>query len=547
MSVVRHQVCMLTFAAAVLVLVQNAVAASVVVGTPPGFAAGTTGGGDAKPEYPTTTDELEKLLSDDQPRVIVLKQNFTFIGTVGSTTEKGCRAKNALDCIAKNSGFEPQDTITTSFSTCDGESVDVTYDKAAKTPLIIASDKTLVGEGTNGVLDGRGIEITGSNVIVQNIHITNLNPHLVWGGDGISLNGDDDNPPTGVWIDHVKVSSVGRQMVVVNFCGAQSVTISNCDFDGNTKYSSSCDGRHYWGFMFIGKKTTLSFLNNYIHKTSGRSPKIGATTDPTETVVVHAANNYFEDNSGHAFDVSTSGYVLAEGNYFESVKTTIAESTDGNFLVPDSAGDCTASIGRDCELNVLTESGELTGKSEEAASTKIGEYKKEIGGYSVVAASKFSPSSSNFGVGDLGGGVAQTSDSSGSPATPTSGSETETTSANGSSGGPATSSSGSKPAEDNETQAATPSPENNETPATTPSTEDNEAPAATPSPEDNETSPASHETEQTTQGATEAPSTDAPSTANEASSDNMPGTVVPYTDTDSVTQLSLDAPNSNRS
>ncbi|RLN44757.1 hypothetical protein BBJ29_008328 [Phytophthora kernoviae] len=361
------------------------VATSVVAGAPTGFTAGTTGGGDIDPVYPTTTDELATYLSDDQPRVIVLKQNFSFIGTEGSTTEQGCRSKGSLDCIAKKNGYEPQDTITTSFSTCDGTSLDVTYDKAAKTPMIVASDKTLVGEGTNGVLDGRVIEITGSNVIVQNIHITNLNPHLVWGGDAISLNGDDANPPTGVWIDHVKVSSVGRQMVVVNFCGAQGITISNSDFDGNTKYSSSCDGRHYWAFLIIG----------------------GGTAG--DIVVIHAANNYFHDCSGHAFDVGTSGYVLEEGNYFESVKAPNQDGLDGKNFVPDSVSDCQANIDRDCELNVLVESGTLTGNSEDAVATQIGNYKTEIGGYSVAAASKFSVSSSNFGVGDLGGGVAQTS------------------------------------------------------------------------------------------------------------------------------------------
>ncbi|KAG2511715.1 hypothetical protein JM16_008152 [Phytophthora kernoviae] len=423
MPFVSRRVCTLTCIVLILALVQKslAVATSVVAGAPTGFAAGTTGGGDIDPVYPTTTDELATYLSDDQPRVIVLKQNFSFIGTEGSTTEQGCRSKGSLDCIAKNNGYEPQDTITTSFSTCDGTSLDVTYDKAAKTPMIVASDKTLVGEGTNGVLDGRGIEITGSNVIVQNIHITNLNPHLVWGGDAISLNGDDANPPTGVWIDHVKVSSVGRQMVVVNFCGAQGITISNSDFDGNTKYSSSCDGRHYWAFLIVGKKTTMSLVNNYIHMTSGRSPKIGGGT-AGDIVVIHAANNYFDDCSGHAFDVGASGYVLAEGNYFESVKAPNQDGLDGNFFVPDSASDCQANIDRDCELNVLEESGTLTGNSEDAVATQIGNYKTEIGGYSVAAASKFSVSSSNFGVGDLGGGVAQTSGLSGTAATSSSGS-----------------------------------------------------------------------------------------------------------------------------
>ncbi|KAG3238180.1 hypothetical protein PI124_g16851 [Phytophthora idaei] len=178
--------------AVVLSLVQHELAAtaSIVTGVAPGFAAGTTGGGDTKPVYPTTVKELATYLSDAEPRVIVLNKEFTFIGTEGSTTESGCRPTNNQQCVAKNNGFKGQDAILMNGDTamqqtggCDsgGKSIDVTYDNAAKAPLAIASDKTLVGEGTKGVLNGKGLIISGSNVIVQNIHITNLNPHLVWG------------------------------------------------------------------------------------------------------------------------------------------------------------------------------------------------------------------------------------------------------------------------------------------------------------------------------------------------------------------------------
>ncbi|EEY54976.1 pectin lyase, putative [Phytophthora infestans T30-4] len=258
------------------VLTRNAIIqASSVTGTPPGFAIGTTGGGNATAVYPTTASELASYLGDNEPRVVVLNHEFDFTNTEGSTTEEGCRPKNNLDCIDKKNGFQGQDAIQPSFSKCDGSTVNVTYDKAAITPLIIGSNKTLVGEGTKGVLNGKGIMVTGSNVIVQNIHITNLNPHVVWGGDAITIRGNGNTAPKGIWIDHVKVSSVGHQMVAINFSGATGVTISNSDFDGTTKYSSSCDGRHCWGFLILGKQTEMSLLGNYMHKMSGRFPKIG--------------------------------------------------------------------------------------------------------------------------------------------------------------------------------------------------------------------------------------------------------------------------------
>ncbi|GMF64495.1 unnamed protein product [Phytophthora lilii] len=373
---------------------------SGVVGTATGFAAGTTGGGNAEPVYPANIKELANYLSDDEPRVVVLKQEFDFIDSEGSTTEKGCRPRNNIDCLAKKNGFEGQDTIQTDFSQCDGTAIDVTYDKAAITPMPIGSNKTLIGEGTKGVLNGKGILIKGSNVIVQNIHITNLNPKLVWGGDAIGFSGDDKAPPTGIWIDHVKISNIGRQMVVTHFSGAAGVTISNSDFDGSTKYSSSCDGHHYWGFLILGKKTEMSLLGNYIHKTSGRSPKIGGHDG--ETSVVHAANNFFDDNTGHAFDVAAGGYVLAEGNYFNSVKTPNQPDPKGSIFIPTAAGDCKASIGRDCEVNVLADSGTFTSSAEDAATKQISTFKTQIGGTKVAAAAKFSVATGNFGVGGLG-------------------------------------------------------------------------------------------------------------------------------------------------
>ncbi|GMF18378.1 unnamed protein product [Phytophthora fragariaefolia] len=63
----------------------------------------------------------------------------------------------------------------------------------------------------------------------------------------------------------------GRQFLTTNMASTDSMTISNSYFDGNTDYSASCDGHHYWSFIFYGT-TRFSMLNNYIH---GTSPKIG--------------------------------------------------------------------------------------------------------------------------------------------------------------------------------------------------------------------------------------------------------------------------------
>ena len=62
----------------------------------------------------------------------------------------------------------------------------------------------------------------------------------MWGGDAIALAGTDN-----VWIDHVKISLIGRQFLVAGPEASGRVTVSNGDFDGRTRWSGSCDGRHY--------------------------------------------------------------------------------------------------------------------------------------------------------------------------------------------------------------------------------------------------------------------------------------------------------------
>uniref|UniRef100_A0AAV1TJT0 pectin lyase n=1 Tax=Peronospora matthiolae TaxID=2874970 RepID=A0AAV1TJT0_9STRA len=385
-------------------------AGSLVSGAAYGFATGTTGGGDAKPVYPKTNKELETYLSDAEPRVIVLNKEFTFIKTEGSTTESGCRPESQQKCLAKKNDFKGQDAIKVLVSTSSDqnggcsigdEMVQVTYDKAARTALTVASDKTLVGEGTKGVLNGKGILISGSNVIVQNIHITNLNPHLVWGGDAISIGQND--APKGIWIDHVKISNIGRQMLVVNYSGATGITVSNTDFDGNTKFSASCDSHHYWSILLYGKRTEVSLLGNYIDHTSGRSPRVGGHGD--DTVVVHAANNFFSEISGHAFDVDKGGYVLAEGNYFASVAST-NQGKSGSMFAPTAANDCKAVIGRACSVNVFKSSAPLKGCTGDAVSSQFTSLKKYIASYKAGLATQFAEASGNFGIGELKDAVA---------------------------------------------------------------------------------------------------------------------------------------------
>ncbi|GMF37689.1 unnamed protein product [Phytophthora lilii] len=199
-----------------------------------------------------------------------------------------------------------------------------------------------------------------------------------------------------VWLDHVKISNIGRQMIATNTASVKSLTISNCEFDGSTQYSATCDGNHYWTFLFLGTQTQVSLINNFVHNTSGRSPKVGGSS------VIHAANNYWYSNSGFSYDVVENGNVLLEGNFFES--TAIPNKHDaetvGAIIVPSSSTQsaCKSTLGRNCVENTLVKSGKLTGNRESAALTNT---KKVASYYHPTSPKKLTNNNKNYGVGVL--------------------------------------------------------------------------------------------------------------------------------------------------
>ncbi|KAF2135745.1 polysaccharide lyase family 1 protein [Aplosporella prunicola CBS 121167] len=320
--------------------------AQSVTGKAEGFASGVTGGGDATPVYPADVDELKELLTSDDPQVIVLKEEFNFIGTEGTTTGKAC--------VNWGTGDACQQQLDTGSGCGDKDSVDATYDNAGKKPIDVTSNKTLLGEGSNGVIRGKGLRFraNATNIIVQNIKITELNPKYVWGGDGLSFDESDL-----IWIDHVTTSETGRVHYVFGHGANSRIELSNNFINGSTPYSTACDGYQYWGMELVGADDQITFRNNYLYKGSGRSPALSGST------LFHACNNVWDDNNGHAIEGDTNGQGLFEGNAFIDVKTVADDTTwAGNgqlFSSPDATTNkkCEEFIGRACVENKLENSG----------------------------------------------------------------------------------------------------------------------------------------------------------------------------------------------
>ncbi|GAB1528343.1 hypothetical protein RhiTH_011537 [Rhizoctonia solani] len=334
---------------AIALLAANNVAA---VGTPFGYATGTTGGNSAAQAIPTSAAQLKSWLEDNVTRNILLDRTYDFTDTEGNVSGKVCKSWTCSP--------NPQLMLDRGSGCGSSASTTATYKKAGTSAIKVKSNKTIVGKGTSGWMQvkGKGLKLSNvSNVIIQNIRISDINPQYVWGGDAIYI----DNSSK-IWIDHNYFKNVGRQFIVTGFDPAKQVTISNNYFDGQSTWSTGCDQHHYWALLFAGNGDQITFARNYMYFTSGRGPHIGGTDGYTLTL--HMYNNYFNDITGHAIDADTGSKILIEGNYFNKVKTPSTGSTKGAAFAPTSSSmnsQCSGSLGRNCVSNTLAGgSGSLT-------------------------------------------------------------------------------------------------------------------------------------------------------------------------------------------
>jgi len=186
-----------------------------------------------------------------------------------------------------------------------------------------------------------------SNIAIRNLTITNINPQIVWGGDALNIDNADR-----IWIDHVRVSLIGRQCFVTGFGTASNVTLSWNEFDGRTPFSATCNGSHYWLMLNAGDGDTITMSNNWIHNTSGRGPHAGHVT-------MQFINDFYDTVPGHAADPSIDSALLYEGTYFRNVTTAIGGSADAAFAplggtVASTNTACQAALRRPCTANVVS-------------------------------------------------------------------------------------------------------------------------------------------------------------------------------------------------
>ncbi|MGC4064978.1 MAG: hypothetical protein QM784_10110 [Polyangiaceae bacterium] len=339
---------------------------------PYGFGAAVTGGDGGAIVTVSTPSALAAAVTGNTAKIIQVTGTIDFTGTEGTKSNTCC------DVVTCSNG--QSQIITDDLGACNGKTTfGCTYDAAGTSPLKVGSNKTIIGIGPNATIKGKGFALTGgvSNIIIRNLTITNLNPRVVWGGDAITLSGASK-----VWIDHNRISLIGRQFIVSGFEPATNVTFSYNEFDGNTPYSSNCDGTHYWTMLFAGSQNTMTVMNNWIHHTSGRGPHAGGTSPVNQYVYAQFVNDYYQNVTGHAADPATNANLFYEGTFFQSVKTPFV-TTDGGISyapvasnVSSTASACSSALGRSCVANA--NSTTTTFPLNAQALTAMGTYKSAM-------------------------------------------------------------------------------------------------------------------------------------------------------------------------
>lgn len=276
--------------------------------SPSGFAAQsgsdglstTTGGGNATAQTVTSCSALNTALRSTSAAVIHIPNNTTIDCRTSARTQVACP-------IACPSYQDPGKTfyrVPVGTQTCTelGASSNATVNRTRnETSLKVASNKTLLGLGSNVKILGGSLDLSNArNVILRNFTLENINPGLIEAGDGVTLNNSSH-----IWIDHVRFNLISDGYVDVK--NSSNVTLSWNHFNGYN--TAVCGNQHHYTNAVDNSQVT--FHHNFWDRASGRNPKLDGVSTRA-----HLYNNYWLNITYFAINVNAAAQAKVEGNYF---------------------------------------------------------------------------------------------------------------------------------------------------------------------------------------------------------------------------------------
>lgn len=296
-----------------------------------GFGASTTGGESGEIVIATDSASVRKALQSKGAKTILIPEGTydfrIFKDAVADAKARGWTwCKGTCGSNDKNSGNTFY-RISFTENSCSGLSENVTPVTAAdglkswNNWITTSADKSLIGMGRGANLRGAAINPRswedGHNNIYRNLALYDVNPHLVEAGDGLSVDGADDDHVKNFWADHISYKWISDGM---DLGGLDGATVSYLDYDGSSEFN--CWG--YDPYMALIQDAELTYANVYWHDTYGRVPKAGGNSR------VHMYNNYTSYNywtGAAASGDNSSSYtqILYENSYLDKMNFHIVD------------------------------------------------------------------------------------------------------------------------------------------------------------------------------------------------------------------------------
>ncbi|RBM20784.1 polysaccharide lyase family 1 protein [Streptomyces sp. PT12] len=164
----------------------------------------------------------------------------------------------------------------------------------------VASDKTVIGVGTDSGLRGAGLKVSeAGNVIIRNLNFAD------WDDDAITV----QEGSTNVWIDHNFFASGGDGSVDVK-SGSDYVTVS---WNHSTHDKNMLLGHSDGNADEDAGHLRVTYHHNWFDGSAERNPRVRYGNP------VHVFNNYLDNNEIYGIASTEDAGVLVEANYFENV------------------------------------------------------------------------------------------------------------------------------------------------------------------------------------------------------------------------------------
>ncbi len=194
----------------------------------------------------------------------------------------------------------------------------------------VASDKTIIGLGTEGEIVGGGFFLDEvSNVIIRNLTIRDTRmPDDDPGDDAYDYDAIQMDGADHVWIDHNRLERMNDGLID----SREDTT------DLTVSWNIISENNKTFGIGWTDNVTAqMTIHHNWITGTNARNPSIDNVAN------AHLYNNYLQDTGSGNWSRGSSNTVI-ENSYFERVTdpyyiTDDASLTESGSIVVDSEGD----------------------------------------------------------------------------------------------------------------------------------------------------------------------------------------------------------------